>query len=120
MTINSFELSEQLDWYESGNEMPLTWKEIPSIELNKNLNKTITEINILTYDFYQNNNPTEYILVGIEFVLEKESESDQDNFFSIYNGLDQNELRHTELQIENQIKRIKITDSKKLQGHTTK
>jgi hypothetical protein len=109
MTINSFELSEKLDWYGSGDEMPLEWKENPKIELSKNLNKVITEINILTYDFYQKNNESEYILVGIEFVFEKESESDMENYFSIYNGLDQNEVKNTELQIENQIKRIKIT-----------
>lgn len=109
MTVNSFELSEKLDWYGSGDEMPLAWKENPKTELNKNLNKVVSEINILTYDFYQKSNESEYILVGIEFVLEKESESDKENFFSIYNGLDQNELKNTELQIENQIKRIKIT-----------
>lgn len=109
MTINSFELSEKLDWYGSGDEMPLAWKENPKIELSKNLNKLITEINILTYDFYKNNKESEYILVGIEFVLEKETESDKENFFSIYNGLDQNELKNSELQIENQINRIKIT-----------
>ena len=109
LTINSFELSEKLDWYGSGDEMPLTWKENPKIELNKNLNKVVFEVNILTYDFYQNNNESEYLLIGIEFVLEKESESDNENFFSIYNGLDQNELNNKELRIENQIKRIKIT-----------
>lgn len=50
------------------------------------------------------------LLTGIEFVLEKESDSDNENFFSIYNGLDQNEIAKTEIQHENQIKRIKITD----------
>lgn len=113
LTINSFELSEKLDWYGSGNEMPLEWKENSKTELVKNLNKTIIEINILTYDFYEKNIESEYILVGLEFVLEKESESDIENFFSIYNGLDQNELKNTELRIENQIKRTEITGYKR-------
>jgi len=108
MTINSFELSEKLDWYGYGDEMPLIWKENGKSELRKNLNTIITEINILTYDFYKENKDSDYTLLGIEFVLEKKSESDIENFFSIYNGLDQNALINTELQIENQIKRIKI------------
>ncbi len=110
MTVDSFKLSEKLDWYGSGDEMPLNWQENPKIELNENLNKAITEINILTYDFYKNNIESEYVLIGIEFVLEKKYESDEENFFSIYNGLDQNEINNKELQIENQIKRIKIAD----------
>ena len=103
LTINSFELSDKLDWYGSGNEMPLIWKENGKAELTKSLNKRIVGINILTYTMQ-----TE-LLTGIEFVLEKESEFDKENFFSIYNGLDQNELGKIEIQHENQIKRIKIT-----------
>ncbi|WP_053992559.1 hypothetical protein [Mangrovimonas sp. TPBH4] len=103
LTINSFELSEKLDWYGSGDEMPLAWKENGKPELVKNLSKPITRINILTYPLDSE------LLTGIEFVLEKESESDNENFFSIYNGLDQNEMDKIEIQHENQIKRIKIT-----------
>ena len=103
LTINSFELSDKLDWYGSGDEMPLTWKENGKPELVKNLNKSIIGINILTYT------KESELLTGIEFVLEKESESDNENFFSIYNGLDQNEIGKTEIQYKNQIKRIKIT-----------
>ena len=103
LTINSFELSDKLDWYGSGNEMPLIWKENGKPELIKNLDKPIIGINILTYTMESE------LLTGIEFVLEKESDSDNENFFSIYNGLDQNEIGKTEIQHENQIKRIKIT-----------
>ena len=103
LTISSFELSDKLDWYGSGNEMPLIWKENGKPELVQNLNKTIVGINILTYTM------TSELLTGIEFVLEKESESDNENFFSIYNGLDENAIEKVEIQHENQIKRTKIT-----------
>ncbi|MDC8003413.1 hypothetical protein POV27_05085 [Aureisphaera galaxeae] len=112
MTINSFELSEKLDWYGGGDEIPLAWKENPKAELRNSLNRTIKGINILTYDFYEENNESEYVLIGVEFVLEKESESDKENFFSIYNGLDQNEINNTELEVKNQIKRMEITSYK--------
>ncbi len=49
------------------------------------------------------------MLTGIEFVLEKESEFDIENFFSIFNNLDKNGIDKTEINHENQIKRIKIT-----------
>jgi hypothetical protein len=48
------------------------------------------------------------MLTGIEFVLEKESEIDKENFFSVFNGVDQNEMDKIEIQQEDQIKRIKI------------
>jgi hypothetical protein len=115
LTINSFELTDKLDWYGMGSEMPLIWKENGKAELTKNLGKLIIGINILTYNFVSEfvesgeKHETGDMLTGIEFILEKESESDNDNFFSIYNGLDQNALSTTEIQQENQIKRIKIT-----------
>ena len=115
LTINSFELTDELDWYGMGSEMPLIWKENGKTELTKNLGKPIIGINILTFNFVSEfvesgkKHETGDMLTGIEFILEKESESDNDNFFSIYNGLDQNALSTTEIQQENQIKRIKIT-----------
>ena len=115
MTINSFELNEKLDWYGMGNEMPLIWKENGITELTKNLNKSIIGINILTYNFVSefvesgNKHETGDMLTGIEFILEKESESDKENFFTIFNNLDQNGIEKTEINHENQIKRIKIT-----------
>ncbi len=115
LTINSFELTDKLDWYGMGNEMPLIWKENGKAELTKNLGKPIIGINILTFNFVSEfvesgkKHETGDMLTGIEFILEKETESDNDNFFSIYNGLDQNALSTTEIQQENQIKRTKIT-----------
>ena len=115
LTINSFELTDKLDWYGMGTEMPLIWKENGKSELTKNLNKFITGINILTYNFLSESVETgeKYetgdMLTGIEFVLEKESESDKENFFTIFNNLDQNGIDKTEINHENQIKRIKIT-----------
>ncbi len=115
LTINSFELTDKLDWYGMGNEMPLIWKENGKPELTKNLNKPIIGINILTYNFVSEfvesgkKHETGDMLTGIEFVLEKESESDYENYFSIFNNLDQNGIDKTEINHENQIKRIKIT-----------
>ena len=115
LTINSFELTDKLDWYGMGTEMPLIWKENGKSELTKNLNKTIIGINILTYNFLSEfvesgkKHETGDMLTGIEFVLEKESESDKENFFTIFNNLDQNGIDKTEINHENQIKRIKIT-----------
>jgi len=101
LTINSFELSDKLDWYGSGDEMPLIWKLNGKTELVKNLNKPIIGINILTYTM-----ETE-LLTGIEFVFKKES--DNENFFSIYNGLDQNAIEKIRIQYDDKINRTKIT-----------
>ena len=115
LTINSFELTEKLDWYGMGDEMPLIWKENGNSELVKNLNKPIVDINILTYNFVSEfvdsgkKHETGDMLTGIEFVLEKDTDSDTENFFSIYNALDQNGMDKVEIQQENQIKRVKIT-----------
>ena len=120
LTINSFELTDKLDWYGMGSELPLIWKENGKSELIKNLDKPIVGINILTYNFVSKfvesgkKCETRDMLTGIEFILEKKSESDNDNFFSIHNGLDQNAMSTTEIQYENQIKRIKITGCKNL------
>ncbi len=114
LSINSFELTDKLDWYGMGKEMPLTWKENGKSELTKNLNKPIVGINILTYNFVSEfvesgkKHETGDMLTGIEFILEKESDSDNENFFSIFNALDQNGMDKIEIQQENQIKRIKI------------
>lgn len=114
LTINSFELTDKLDWYGMGNEMPLIWKENGKSELTKNLNKPIIGINILTYNFVSEfvesgkKHETGEMLTGIEFVLEKENESDKKNFFTIFNNLDQNGMDNIEIQQEDQIKRIKI------------
>ena len=115
LTINSFELTDKLDWYGMGTVMPLIWKGNGNSDLTKNLNKVITGINILTYNFLSESLETDEkyetrdMLTGIEFILEKESESDKENFFTIFNNLDQNGIDKTEINLQNQIKRIKIT-----------
>jgi hypothetical protein len=115
LTINSFELSEKLDWYGMGDEMPLVWRENGKPELVGNLKKQILGINILTYNFVSKlvesgeKHETGQMLTGIEFVLEKEFETDKENFFSIFNGLDQNSMDKIEIQQEDQFQRIKIT-----------
>jgi len=103
LTINAIDLNIKLDWYGSGDEMPLIWKENGEPNLVKNLNKPITGINILLFT------DVSKLLTGIEFILEKETELDTENFFSIFNGLDQNEMDKIAIQSKsNEIKRIKI------------
>ena len=115
LTINSFELTDKLDWYGMGDEMPLIWKENGNSEMIKNLDKHIVSINILTYNFISEfvesgeKYDTGNMLTGIEFVLKKESESDVENFFSIFNALDKNGMDKIEIKQENQIQRIEIT-----------
>ncbi|UUC45135.1 hypothetical protein [Flavobacterium cerinum] len=116
LTIDTFNLKDKLDWYGMGDDLPLIWKENGNSDLAKNLNKNIVGINILTFNFISEDlasgeeHETGAMLNGIEFVLEKESPSDIENFFSIFNALDQNGLDKVEIRQENQIQRIKITN----------
>ena len=115
LTINSFELNEELDWYGMGNEMPLEWRENGKPELIKNLNKTILDIRLLTFNFISEfvesgkKHETGNMLTGIEFVFEKDDELDTENYFSIYNALDQNGIETKKIKQGNQIGRISIT-----------
>lgn len=115
LTINSFELNEGLDWYGMGNEMPLEWRENGKPELIKNLNKPILDIRLLTFNFISEyvesgeTHETGNMLTGIEFVFEKDNELDTENYFSIYNALDQNGIEKIEIKQDDQIKRISIT-----------
>ena len=115
LTINSFELDEKLDWYGMGKEMPLFWKENGNRELIKNLKKPIIDIRLLTFNFISEfvesgeKHETGNMLTGIEFVFEKENKLDTENYFSIYNALDQNGIEKIEIKQDDQIKRISIT-----------
>ena len=115
LTINSFELSEKLDWYGMGNEMPLEWRENGKQELIRNLNKPILDIRILTYNFISEfvesgeKHETGNTLTGIEFVFKKDNKLDTENYFSVYNALDQNGIEKIEIKQGNQIGRISIT-----------
>lgn len=105
MTVNSFSLSDKLDWYDSGDEMPLVWNENAKPEWNNILNQSVKGINVLSYDFLKENNEDDFSLLGIEFILEHQSKGL--NFFSIFNGLDQNEIMN--IRIDNsQVKRKQI------------
>ena len=115
LTINSFELNEKLDWYGMGNEMPLEWRENGKPELIKNLNKPILDIRLLTFNFVSESvesgekYETGNMLTGIEFVFEKDDKLDTENYFSIYNALDQNGIEKIEIKQDDQIKRVSIT-----------
>ncbi len=122
LTINNIDLNKNLNWYGMGDELPLIWKENGKEELKNYLNRQIEEINILTYNFVtetisdikQHENigkksNTGFMLHGIEFVLKEESQSDEKNFFSVFNALDQNGITNIEISQNDQIRRIPIS-----------
>lgn len=114
-TLNKIDLTEKLDWYGMGDELPLSWKENGKQELQESLNQPISAINILTYNYKSKNVETgepheeRFIMHGIEFELKKEN--DNTTYFSIFNGLDQNALSSERVEHEDQIERIKISSS---------
>ena len=112
-TLNTIDLRDKLDWYGMGDELPLSWKENGKQELRESLNRPISAINILTYNFKSKNvetgepHETGFMMHGIEFELKKEKGNT--TYFSIFNGLDQNALSSEKVEQEDQIERIKIT-----------
>ena len=102
MTRNSFELSEPLDWYDSGDELPLIWKENSLPKMNQHLGKHITSINILSY---QNKSP---LLTGIEFLFHSGRDSNKNDVFCIYNGLDENALSSSPIDLGTKIGRTEL------------
>lgn len=112
-TLNTIDLTEKLDWYGMGDEMPLSWKENGQQDLQESLNRSIAAINILIYNFnstyVETGEPHEtgFMMHGIEF--EMENKSGKTTYFSIFNALDQNGLSSQRIEQEDQIQRIKIT-----------
>lgn len=117
LTINSFELQEKLDWYGMGDEMPLEWSENRKPAMIKNLNKPIVDIRLLTFnpksEFVESGEKYENgdMLTGIEFVFEKDNELDAENYFSIYNALDQNDIENTAIKQDNLIRSVSVINS---------
>lgn len=105
LTINSFELTDELNWFGEGKKERMFWKENKIPKMTRSLNKTIVGINILIEKIEDLESET---LIGIEFILKKESKSDKENSFSIYNNLDENAINNVETEFLDQIKRIKI------------
>ena len=112
LTINTIDLDEKLDWYGSGDELPLIWKENGKPELLDSLNRQIIDINILTYNFKSTYvetgapHETGYMMHGIEFILKKVN--NEVAYFSIFNALDQNGLTSEKVEEKDQIARINI------------
>lgn len=116
MTINQIDLSKKLDWYGSGDEMPLAWKKNPFPELNSMLGRQIEEIFLLEYSmtsnitddltkkkFFEAITPQEFLLVGIEFKL-----LGIERCLHLSNGLDCNEMKFYTTRTDIQNKRFKI------------
>lgn len=111
-TLNTIDLAEKLDWYGMGDELPLNWKENGKKDLEVSLNRPISAVNILTYNFKSKNvetgepHETGFMMHGIEFELENQNGAA--TYFSIFNALDQNGLSSKRVEQEDQIKRIII------------
>ncbi|VXA91537.1 conserved hypothetical protein [Flavobacterium sp. 9AF] len=112
-TLNTIDLTEKLDWYGMGDELPLSWMENGKQDLKVSLNQPISAVNILTYNFKSKNietgesHETGFMMHGIEFEIENESRTT--TYFSVFNALDQNGLSSERVEQDDQIKRIKIT-----------
>ena len=102
LTINTINLSEKLDWYGSGDEMPLVWKKNAFEHTNTILNKKIE--NIFSLEFGKE---PHFNLVGVEFELKETNDC-----LSLNNGLDCNEMRIFKTTPNEQLKRIKLNHNK--------
>ena len=95
-TQNQIDITQQADWYGMKSDFPLSWRENCHAQMLSSLHRTIVEINILSYNFslgkHQADQEKNFILHGIEFVLEKKHVKDEENHFTIYNALDENGL----------------------------
>ena len=112
LTLNSIDRKAGLDWYGSGEEMPLTWRENGIKEMVGSLHHPISGVNILTYQFIGKDEATGekvatgHMLSGIE--LELAMPGGQTGYFSINNGLDQNELSAERREEEGQMGRVSM------------
>jgi hypothetical protein len=110
LTFNQIDLNKKLDWYGTGDEIPLVWKSKSNADINKLIGRKIMDINIIAYNFISTVvddkvNPenigrideTGFMLHGIEFEFEKSGWFDKNNFLQIFNALDANGIT-TEVQ----------------------
>ena len=116
LTINKINLSEKLDWYGAGDEMPLIWNKNPIREINELLNKKIEEIHLLEYsmtsdideneekkDFFKQLTHSDFFMVGIEFKL-----SGVENCLQLSNGLDCNVMKMETTTIDIKNRKVKV------------
>ncbi|CAL2104885.1 hypothetical protein T190115A13A_110021 [Tenacibaculum sp. 190524A02b] len=82
-TIDKFKLTNKLNWYGAGDEMPLKWKKNAFENINSILHKPITKIYGLEYGYKSN-----FHLVGFEFEFDNSK-----NCLHISNGLDCNTIK---------------------------
>lgn len=96
ITFNMIDMSKELNWYDV-DDFILEWRKEPLSDLLLVKNKIIRSIELIEYNLqtkitYSKDNPksvgeqhSTWILNGIGFEL-------TDGYFSIYNGLDENEI----------------------------
>ena len=121
LTFGQIDLSKKIDWYGSGDEFPLEWRNKSNEAVNKLIGRKIKNINIITYDFSstivhkkggsQRSRPKPapyFMLNGIEFEFEKNGWFDNENFLQIFNALDENGLTTKKLKEGKEYRKIKI------------
>lgn len=118
LTINKIDLNQKLDWYGSGDEIPLIWKKDAFENLNHILGKEIQSIHLLEYsltsnikndpdkkEFFNQISPLDFFLVGIEFELNKIQDC-----LHLSNGLDCNTLKLYTTQVDSKNRKFNIAE----------
>jgi hypothetical protein len=98
LTIDKIDQTDKLDWYGTGDEMPLEWTKNPFENINSILNKPITKIFGLEYG-----QESSFHIVGFEFEFEGVSDR-----LHISNGLDCNTMKLYRTVPDDRNKRIEI------------
>lgn len=118
LTINTIDRTQKLDWYRSGDEMPLIWKKNPFEEINVVLDRKIEQIYLLEHSltsgivdddeklkFFQQITASDFFLVGIEFKI-----NGFEKCLHLSNGLDCNEMKLYTTQVDHQNTRVLISE----------
>ncbi|GAB1858416.1 hypothetical protein MHTCC0001_32530 [Flavobacteriaceae bacterium MHTCC 0001] len=98
-TIDKIDMSMPLDWYGSGDKMPLEWRKNAFEHINSILKKPITKIYGL--EFGQGAN---FEFVGFEFEFDETK-----HCLHLSNGLDCNIMKFHQTIPDEMFKRIEIT-----------
>jgi hypothetical protein len=115
LTIDKIDLTNKLDWYGSGDELPLIWNNKSNKGIDNLLGRKILDVNIITHkliiDLINGKRvESEFMLHGIEFTFEKKDILDKNNYLQIFNALDENGIETFELEKGDQLQKVNIRD----------
>jgi hypothetical protein len=115
LTIDKIDLTNKLDWYGAGDELPLIWNNKSNKDIDSLLDRKILDINIITHKLMIDSIngkrvdvESEFMLHGIEFTFEKKDIFDKNNYLQIFNALDENGLETLELEKSDQLQKVNI------------